>query len=104
MKLGTFMSCSCNDFTQFLFCQSKPIAFLPLSFLFLKHPTVAFGKLSLQYVARKMILGIVTLKNKSKRKQVGQMFLDGVSEIRINCLFSAPFPLYMMGNIGRIQY
>ena len=45
-----------------------------------------------------MILGIVTLKNKSKRKQVGQMFLDGNSEILINCLFSAPFPLYMLVN------
>ena len=75
------MSCSCNDFTQFLFCQSTPIAFLlfslPLSLFFLKHPTVAFCKLSLQRLACKMILGIVTLKNKSKRKQVGQgMFLD----------------------------
>ena len=26
------------------------------------------------------------------------MFLDGVSEILINCLFSAPFPLYMLVN------
>ena len=81
MKIGTFTLCSCNDFTQFLFCQSKPIAFLPfslpLSLLFLKHPTVAFGELSLQHLGCKMILGIVTLKNKSKRKQVGQgMFLD----------------------------
>ena len=50
---------------------------LPLLLLFLKHPTVAFGKLSLQHLACKMILGIVTLKNKSKRKQVGQgMLLD----------------------------
>ena len=66
-------------FGSFCFCQSKPIAFLPfslpLSLFFLG--TVAFGKLSLQHLACKMILGLVTLKNKSKRKQVGQgMLLD----------------------------
>ena len=85
-----------------MFCQSKPIAFLPfslpLSLFFLG--TVAFGKLSLQHLACKMILGIVTLKNKSKRKRVGQgMFLDiGDSESLINCLFSTPFALYMLVN------